>query len=40
VKHHLTNIFDKVGVSTRLELAMFAVSHGFQSDAALTSLMQ
>ena len=35
VKHHLTNIFDKVGVSTRLELAMFAVSHGFQTDAAV-----
>ena len=34
VKRHLTNIFDKVGVSTRLELAMFAVSHGFQSDGA------
>lgn len=28
VKHHLTNIFDKVGVSSRLELALFAVSHG------------
>jgi len=27
VKHHLTHIFDKVGVSNRLELAMFAVSH-------------
>ena len=27
VKHHLTNIFDKVGVSTRLELALFAVNH-------------
>lgn len=27
VKHHLTNIFNKVGVSTRLELAMFAVHH-------------
>ena len=39
VKHHLTNIFDKVGVSTRLELAMFAVNHGFQTDgtALLTS---
>ena len=24
VKHHLTHIFDKVGVSTRLELAVFA----------------
>jgi DNA-binding NarL/FixJ family response regulator len=27
VKHHLTSIFDKVGVSTRLELAMFALDH-------------
>jgi DNA-binding NarL/FixJ family response regulator len=27
VKHHLTNIFDKVGVSSRLELALFAVNH-------------
>lgn len=27
VKHHLTNIFDKVGVSSRLELALFAVHH-------------
>ena len=28
VKHHLTNIFDKVGVGNRLELALFAVHHG------------
>ena len=28
VKHHLTSIFDKTGVSTRLELAMFALAHG------------
>ena len=27
VKHHLSNTFDKIGVSTRLELALFAVSH-------------
>jgi two-component system, NarL family, nitrate/nitrite response regulator NarL len=27
VKHHLSNIFDKTGVSTRLELALFAVRH-------------
>ena len=26
VKHHMSNIFDKVGVSTRLELALFAVN--------------
>ncbi|MGA9073616.1 MAG: response regulator transcription factor [Candidatus Sulfotelmatobacter sp.] len=27
VKHHLSNIFDKLGISTRLELALFAVNH-------------
>ena len=27
VKNHLTNIFDKLGVSSRLELALFAVNH-------------
>jgi DNA-binding NarL/FixJ family response regulator len=27
VKHHLTNIFDKVGVSSRLELALFALHY-------------
>jgi two-component system, NarL family, nitrate/nitrite response regulator NarL len=27
VKHHLTSIFDKVGVSNRLELALFALHH-------------
>jgi DNA-binding NarL/FixJ family response regulator len=26
VKHHLSKIFDKLGVSTRLELALFAVN--------------
>jgi DNA-binding NarL/FixJ family response regulator len=26
VKHHLTNIFDKVGVNSRLELALFAIN--------------
>ena len=28
VKRHLRNIFDKLGVSTRLELALFAVNQG------------
>jgi DNA-binding NarL/FixJ family response regulator len=43
VKHHLTNIFDKLGVTNRLELALFAVHHRLdatlpeQADAALTS---
>jgi DNA-binding NarL/FixJ family response regulator len=27
VKHHLTHIFDKLGVSNRLELALFATHH-------------
>jgi DNA-binding NarL/FixJ family response regulator len=27
VKHHLTNIFDKVRVSSRLELALFAIKN-------------
>src|SRR5882724_12993014 len=27
VKHHLTHIFDKLGVCTRLELALFAVDY-------------
>ena len=27
VKNHLSNIFDKLGVSTRLELALYAVNH-------------
>ena len=28
VKHHLTNVFDKLGVSNRAELAAYAASHG------------
>jgi two-component system nitrate/nitrite response regulator NarL len=31
VKHHLTNIFNKLGVSNRLELALFAVHHRYRS---------
>jgi two-component system, NarL family, nitrate/nitrite response regulator NarL len=27
IKHHLTSIFDKTGVSSRLELALFAIHH-------------
>jgi PAS domain S-box-containing protein len=46
VKRHLKNIFDKVGVSSRLELAVFAMNHNLVMDlpaeqrnvpAALTS---
>jgi two-component system, NarL family, nitrate/nitrite response regulator NarL len=31
VKHHLSNIYDKLGVSNRLELAVFAINHGLES---------
>ncbi len=35
VKHHLTSIFDNVGVSNRLELALFAINHRLlEQDAA------
>ena len=33
VKHHLTSIFDKVGVYNRLELALFCVNYSIMSDA-------
>jgi tRNA-specific 2-thiouridylase len=37
VKHHLTTVFDKTGVASRLELALFAMQHGLGDDAvALT----
>jgi DNA-binding NarL/FixJ family response regulator len=34
VKHHLTKIFDKVGVYSRLELAMMATHHGLVNNNA------
>ena len=34
VKHHLTNIFNKVGASNRLELALFAVHHRLLDEEA------
>lgn len=33
VKHHVSNIFDKLGVSNRLELALFAVNHRLTASA-------
>jgi two-component system, NarL family, nitrate/nitrite response regulator NarL len=33
VKHHLSNIFDKVGASNRLELALFAIHHRLVDEA-------
>jgi len=35
VKHHLTRVFDKTGVFSRLELAMFAIKHGLGEDAVV-----
>ena len=32
VKHHLTNIFNKLGVSNRLELAVAAIHHGLAEE--------
>ena len=32
VKHHLSRVFDKLGVSNRLELALFAVNHQLTND--------
>jgi DNA-binding NarL/FixJ family response regulator len=32
-KHHLTNIFNKLGVSNRLELVLYAVHHGLTGSA-------
>jgi two-component system nitrate/nitrite response regulator NarL len=34
VKHHITNIFNKLGVSNRLELALFAVNHRLTDTAS------
>ena len=33
IKHHLTNIFDKLGVYNRLELALFAIHHALAERA-------
>ncbi len=32
VKHHLTNIYDKLGLSSRVELVVYALSHGLATD--------
>jgi len=37
VKRHLTNIFDKVGMSTRLELALFALKNRLVAEQAESS---
>jgi two-component system, NarL family, nitrate/nitrite response regulator NarL len=38
VKHHLTNIFCKVGVTSRLQLALFAVTHHLNNPATSLAL--
>lgn len=40
VKHHLTNIFTKVGVSSRLQLALFAVNHHLMGDGPAKAVLQ
>lgn len=36
IKHHLSNIFDKLGVFSRVELAVFAVNHGLAEGAPVS----
>jgi DNA-binding NarL/FixJ family response regulator len=38
VKHHVSNIFDKFGVHSRVELAVFALYHGFVAGRPGTGL--
>jgi len=38
VKRHLTNIFNKIGVGNRLELALFALNHNLLPPAASTDV--
>jgi DNA-binding NarL/FixJ family response regulator len=40
VKHHLTNIFGKVGVSSRLQLELFAVNHHLMRSPAPSFSLQ
>ena len=37
VKHHVSNVFAKLGVSSRLELAVFAINHELVKDTDLES---
>jgi len=37
VKHHVSHVFDKLGVFSRLELAVFAINHKLVKDMDLTS---
>jgi hypothetical protein len=35
VKHHLTSVYDKLGVYNRVELVLFAMNHGLCSVPAM-----
>jgi two-component system nitrate/nitrite response regulator NarL len=37
VKHHVSHVFDKLGVYSRLELAVFAINHKLVKDVTLAS---
>ena len=37
VKHHVSHVFDKLGVFSRLELAVFAINHKLVKDLDLAS---
>jgi DNA-binding NarL/FixJ family response regulator len=38
VKRHLTNIFNKLGVGNRLELALFALNHNLLPPSSATNV--
>ncbi len=38
VKRHLTNIFNKLGVGNRLELALFALNHNLLPPTSTTDV--
>jgi two-component system nitrate/nitrite response regulator NarL len=40
VKRHLSNIYDKLGVFSRLELAVFALNHGLAADRSHRDSLQ
>ena len=39
VKNYLRNIYDKIGVSDRLELALFTIHHRILAEAAAATQM-
>lgn len=39
VKHHLTNVYDKLGVYNRVELVLFAVNHGLCRTSTISAVL-